>query len=92
MKINFFATLRQIVGQKSVEFMLEEGTTVRQMVEIVVTRYPPMRVELLDETGNLWRHVHVFVNGRDAPYLPDGLQTVIQANDVVNIFPAVGGG
>ncbi|MBE2198993.1 MAG: MoaD/ThiS family protein [Anaerolinea sp.] len=92
MKINFFATLRQIVGQKAVEFTLAEGTTVREMVEIVVTQYPPMRAELLDEEGNLWRHVHVFVNGRDAPYLPQGMKTVIAPNDVVNIFPAVGGG
>ena len=69
MKISFFATLRPIVGQKTVEFELPPGTTVRQMVEIVVTRYPLMRAELLDEQGNLWRHVHVFVNGRDAPYL-----------------------
>ncbi|MCA9959214.1 MAG: ubiquitin-like small modifier protein 1 [Chloroflexota bacterium] len=92
MKINFFATLRQIVGQKTVEFHLTNGTTVREMVEIVVTQYPPMRPELLDEDGNLWRHVHVFVNGRDAPYLPEGMQTVVQPNDVINIFPAVGGG
>jgi len=92
MKINFFATLRQIVGQKTVKFALPEETTARQMVEIVVIRYPPMRQELLDEEGNLWRHVHVFVNGRDATYLPDGMQTKIQPGDTVNIFPAVGGG
>lgn len=92
MKINFFATLRQIVGQKTIEITLPEETTVRQMVDIVVTRFPSMRPELLDEEGNLWRHVHVFVNGRDAPYLENGMDTVVKPGDVVNIFPAVGGG
>lgn len=92
MKVNFFATLRQIVGQKTVEFDLPENTTVREFVEIVVTRYPPMREELLDEDGNLYRHVHVFVNGRDAPFLDNGMDTVIQPGDTLNVFPAVGGG
>jgi molybdopterin synthase sulfur carrier subunit len=92
MKIHFFATLRQITGQKTVEFDIPEGTDVMALVEIVVTRFPPMRAELLDEEGKLWRHVHVFVNGRDAPYLENGLATYVRQEDVVNIFPAVGGG
>ena len=92
MKVNFFATLRQIVGQKTVEMDLPANVTVREFVEIVVTQYPPMRKELLDENGNLYRHVHVFVNGRDAPFLEHGMDTVIQPNAQLNIFPAVGGG
>lgn len=92
MKINFFATLRQITGQKTVEIDLPPGITVRQLVQEVVTRYPPMYPELLDAEGNLHRHVHVFVNGRDAPFLKDGMETIIKPTDVINIFPAVGGG
>lgn len=92
MKVNFFATLRQIVGQKTVEMDLPENITVQEFVEMVVTQYPPMRKELLDEHGNLYRHVHVFVNGRDAPFLERGMDTVIQPDDQLNIFPAVGGG
>jgi molybdopterin synthase sulfur carrier subunit len=92
MNIHFFATLRQIVGQKTVDFDLPENTSVMDLVEIVVTRYPPLRKELLNEAGELWPHVHVFVNGRDAPYLENGPQTVIKPGDTVNIFPAVGGG
>jgi molybdopterin synthase sulfur carrier subunit len=92
MNINFFATLRQIVGQKTVQVNLPEDTTVMDLVEIVITRYPSMRRELLNEEGELWPHVHVFVNGRDHPYLENGPQTVIKPTDTVNIFPAVGGG
>jgi sulfur-carrier protein len=92
MKINFFATLRPIVGQKTVDFELPENVTVRQLVEVVVTRFPPLRKELLDADGELYGHVHVFINGRDAPYLDQRMETVVMIDDTVNIFPAVGGG
>lgn len=91
-KINFFATLRQITGQKTVELPLPPDVTVRQLVEEVVTHFPPMRPELLDEADELHRHVHVFVNGRDAPFLSEGMETIIKPTDTINIFPAVGGG
>ncbi len=92
MKVNFFATLRQITGRKTVEFDLPPQVTVRQLVDEVVTHFPPMRPELLDDHGELHRHVHVFVNGRDTPFLSEGMETVIKPADTVNIFPAVGGG
>ncbi|MBI4771753.1 MAG: MoaD/ThiS family protein [Chloroflexi bacterium] len=92
MKINFFATYRQAVGRKTVDFELPEGATIRTLIDEIVTRYPKLRGEMLDEAGQLYRHVHIFVNGRDAPYLPDGLDTRLTAADVVNVFPPVAGG
>ncbi len=92
MKINFYATLRQITQERTVDFDLPEDPSVRELVEIVVTRFPPMRRELLNAEGELYPHVHVFVNGRDAPYLTDGMDTIVKATDKISIFPAVGGG
>ena len=51
-----------------------------------------MRSELLDEDGKLYGHVHVIINGRDAPFLENALETVLVGDDRVSIFPAVGGG
>ena len=92
MTVNFFATLRLITGQKSVDMALPAGTTVRQLIEAIIARYPPMRTQLLDDNGELYRHVHVFVNGRDVPYLENRLETTLAPSDRVSIFPAVGGG
>jgi len=58
----------------------------------VVERFPAMRENLLDAQGALYPHVHVFINGRDAPYLERGLETPLAADDAVDVFPAVGGG
>ena len=92
MEVNFFATLRQITGQKTVVFDLANNATVRDLVDAVVERFPPIRRELLNEEGELWPHVHVFINGRDTPYLQNGMETVLEPNDTVNIFPPVAGG
>lgn len=92
MKINFYATLRDIVGGKTVEFDLAEDTTIRQLVDEIVTTYPQMRTVLLNDEGDLYGHVHVFINGRDAPYLEDALDTKISQDDSIDVFPAVGGG
>ncbi|MBK9943794.1 MAG: MoaD/ThiS family protein [Kouleothrix sp.] len=92
MQINFYATLRQIVGGRTVTFDMEPGITVRELIDGVVTRFPPLRVQLLDNNGNLYSHVHVFINGRDAPYLPNSVETTIAPGDTIDIFPATAGG
>ena len=92
MKVNFYATLRQIVGQKTIVIDLPSGITVTQMVEAIMDQYPLMRSELVDENGDLHGHIHIFVNGRDAPYLDNKLDTIISSSDKVDIFPPVGGG
>lgn len=92
MEVNFFAGLRQIVGQKTVEIPVSEGATARQLVKEVVHCYPPMEQELLNEHGDLYGHVHVVINGRDIRYLDGGMERVISFDDRVSIFPAIGGG
>jgi len=92
MQINFYATLRPLVGGRSVAFDLATGVTVRELVAAVVERFPALRAQLLNERGELYSHVHVFVNGRDAPYLPEGVEAVIAPGDTIDIFPAVAGG
>ena len=92
MEVNFFAGLRQIVGQKTVEIPVSEGATARQLVKEVVHCYPPMEQELIDEHGDLYGHVHVVINGRDIRYLDGGMERVISTDDRVSIFPAIGGG
>jgi len=92
MKVNFYATLRPIVGQKTVEMVLPRGTTAIQLVRIFVRNYPAMRKELLDQNENFLPHMKFFINGRQAEYLPDLMDTVLQPEDKVDIFPPVGGG
>jgi molybdopterin synthase sulfur carrier subunit len=92
MEVNFFAGLRQIVGQKTVDISIPEGSTARQLVDEIVRIYPALERELFDDQGNLYGHVHVVINGRDIRYLEGSLEKGISAQDRVSLFPAIGGG
>lgn len=87
MHINFYASLRKISGQKTVDLDVPAGSTVAQMIDVLLTQYPEMREKLLDEHGNVGLHAHVMVNGRGTPLLDKGLDTVISADDTIDIFP-----
>ena len=85
-------TLHGKVRGKTIELDVAQGSTIHQLVDAIVTQFPAMRHEMLDEHGQLYSHVHIFVNGRDACYLDKGLDYSLQAEDTLNIFPPVGGG
>lgn len=92
MKVNFFATLRQVTGQKMVEFDLPDGVTAQGVLDAVLAQYPAMIGMLAGEDGKLLGHCHMFINGRGVTYLLDEMSSVVKAGDIVNFFPAVGGG
>ena len=92
MKVSFYATLRDIAGRKMVEIPIDHGSTAKEVLDAILAQIPGMKKELLDEAGRLYGHVHFFVNGRDVQFLTDDLETKIMPEDVVSVFPAVGGG
>ena len=92
MKVNYYATLREIVGQKTIDFDIPPGSTIGFLVQRMVSQFPELGRALVNADGELLGHVHVFVNGRDVPYLENQMETVLKEEDVVSVFPAVGGG
>lgn len=92
MKVNFFATLRDIAGGKVVEFDVDHGITAQELLDAIINKFPSMQKELLNENGQMHGHVHFFINGRDVQFTDEKFQTKIMQEDTVNVFPAVGGG
>jgi len=92
MKVNFFATLRYIAGGKTVEFDVDHGITAQNLLDAIIVKFPLMKKELLNENGDMYGHVHFFINGRDVQFTDEKFQTRIMQEDTVNVFPAVGGG
>ncbi len=64
---------------------------IRTLVDALVKRYPALRSELVDESGELRGTIKVMVNGRNVEFL-QGLSTPVGEEDAVAIFPLVAGG
>ncbi len=92
MQVNLYATFRLLAGKKTLDIDLPEGTTVRQAVNAAVDEYPVLRPHWLDDSGDIHSHVHIFVNGHDIQHMEKGADTPLQAGDVLDFFPPVGGG
>ena len=92
MRISFYATLRKIVGKKHVELSLPERCSLHEILESVVTAYPDLRKEVLDENGELDRYIHLFVNGRSSKFLTEKMDTIVDGSQTIEFFPAVAGG
>lgn len=92
MKIQLYATFRQVAGAKSIELDLPQNTSVPDMLEALLHAYPGLTPLLVDHSGQLLRHIHIFVNGRDLQYLEDGMRASLAASDKIDIFPPIAGG
>jgi molybdopterin synthase sulfur carrier subunit len=92
MIVKFYATLRNIVGGKAVEIPVEHGVTAKELLDAIIAKFPALKKELFQEDGRLYGHVHMFINGRDVQFYEEKLDVKIYPEDVITIFPAVGGG
>jgi MoaD family protein len=87
-----YATIRAIAGAKTVEIELPEGSSIQQLLKGLIERCPPLGEKLFDPSGKLSRSVQVYVDGRSAAHLPEGLETKLRDDQSVDIFPAIAGG
>ncbi len=91
MEVRVYATLRLKIGQSRIEVKAGPGDTVRDALSEVLEQHPILTADVLTDEGQLADHVQVFLNGRNVR-LMDGLDSVIQEGQKLNIFPPVGGG
>jgi molybdopterin converting factor small subunit len=79
-----------MVGEKTIE--VEAGLNLRQVLGVIVTRYPLLRAELLDEGGQLYPWIPLYINGRNPRLWADGLDRPIGAADVLSVFSPIASG
>lgn len=76
----------------SLEVMLDERCdTVADALGALADRHAGVVDRVVDETGELRRHVNVFVDGDNVRWM-DGLRTPLEADSTIVIVPSVSGG
>jgi molybdopterin synthase sulfur carrier subunit len=78
----------QAGGQSTVTVKAE---TIGDVLRELVSEFPGMSGQLLNDDGSLHRFVNVYVNDDDVRYL-DSLETPVRDGDEVSLLPAVAGG
>jgi len=87
--VRFFTSIRALTGVKEIQV---KATSIQEMIDLLIARYgEKFRQMLLEDDGSLKNYFHILVNGRHVRLLK-GLQTPLAKNDIVAIFPPIGGG
>jgi molybdopterin converting factor small subunit len=92
MLINLYATFRVQAGVKTLEVNLPTGTTLRNVVDRIIEKIPALKTVWLTEEGEIQNYVYGFINGTDSGTLPEGWETKLRAEDVIDFLPPVAGG
>lgn len=85
--IALFGNLRQLAGASKVQ---ASGDTVRQAIETLCANNAALRDAILAD-NMLRAHVRVILNGHDTE-LAQGLDTSVNNDDQIAIFPPIAGG
>jgi molybdopterin synthase sulfur carrier subunit len=77
-------------GQSRVEID-PAHSTLRDVLQVLWSRYPGLRDRLANEQGEVREHINIFVGKEDVRYL-EGLATPIPDGAEISIVPAISGG
>ncbi|PGF15335.1 molybdopterin synthase sulfur carrier subunit [Natrinema sp. CBA1119] len=88
--LRFFATFREAVGAKERTRTVDDNATVGDVLTDLETEYDGLEGQLLED-GAIRPQLSVLKNGRNVVHMA-GVDTSLEAGDVVSVFPPVAGG
>lgn len=87
--VRFPALMKFYVDNQS-EFSAN-GSTIADLLEDILARYPALKPHLFDSKGELRRHFNIFVNGVHQREL-NGMDTALKEEDKIILMASVAGG
>jgi sulfur-carrier protein len=92
-KIKTLLEFKRILGARDISLEIPEGTTVKQLLKIMMEEWGEELAEALfkPDSQEPVGHIQLIINGRNIKFL-DNLDTILGNEDVFLIFPPAGGG
>jgi molybdopterin synthase sulfur carrier subunit len=92
-KVYTIMELKKICGQREFELSIPEGSTVKELLSLMVGKWgDPLSSHLYKPgTDSVLPHIRLMVNGRSIEFLK-GMETVLQGGDEFQMLPLVAGG
>ena len=91
MQLRFYANMRTTVGRSSLE-IAESVASFRDLLALLVEKYPETAFHLLDADGNLRPDVPVYVDGRNPRLSSVGMDTPLKPDTVISFFSPISSG
>ena len=91
MEWRLFADLAEAAGDRRVRVDVENVATVGDALDALLESHPDLKERLFDESGSLYDHINILRNGENI-MVGDGLDTPVDADDELAVFPPVSGG
>lgn len=94
MRLHIPSALRKWSGGRDLvelQFPSASSITAAQVIETVAQEFPGLRDRVLNEQGELRRHVNIFIDGENARFL-GGLSAPVSDDSEMWIHPSLSGG
>ena len=88
--IRIFATFREKIGKKSIQYTFTDNTTVKEVIDVFCKDYNICK-DIFHNEMNLKEYISILINGRNISLLK-GLITSLKDKDELSIFPPLAGG
>ena len=91
-EVRFFTSLREITGYKVNKILLQNSSTVEELLTLLSEKHGKnFREYIYNKKGEVQGFLSFLVNGKNINIM-QGFDTKLKEDDVVAILPPVGGG
>ncbi len=81
-----------MVGRTSMDVVDSRIKTLRNLLDLLLAKYPDLRSYLLDGYDELRQDVPIFVNGRNPRLTKAGINLQLEQDGVISIFSPISSG
>ena len=87
-RVRFYGLVHDEVGTREREYKVPAGSTVKNLIDQIISNYPALKEMVYDEEGGFRDYLEIAINQVS---LMD-LSGVLNEGDLVQIMPPIGGG